>query len=308
VFGYLGDMIQKRLFAVIIMVLLTGAAFPVGIIRAEERVPVAAASGVDRTIGLRFEEEYLKLKTMQLEAVKEAAYEFLRQKKLQKLKETADAVKAQRQATQDFEGFFKWMSANLAGYNRYIQAGSYVAATAKMLPIPYAGQVSNFTKFAGQFTMALNNTSLSTAQYLNSSQRFISMVEAINPAMPLSDKVLAEAHLFADQTLLRDMNDARKNLSGVSDLSLGALSFLTGVSQFATETTGYWNKVKGLVKKDIDPKEKNYLSESINNLKSQAERFNGRFIVFDELAQKETAWVKSLVVYDELATEIGTIK
>jgi len=301
-------MIQKRLFTIIIAALLTAAVFPSDIIQAEERISGPAASDMGQAIGLQFENEYLKLKTMQLEAVKAVAYEFLRQKKLQKLKETAATVKAQRQATQDFEGFFKWLSTNLAGYNRYIQASSYVAAAAKMLPVPYAGQASNFTKFVGQFTVALNNASLSTTQYLNSSQKFITMVEAINPAMPLSDKALSDAHLFADQKLLKDMNDAQKNLSTISDLSSGALSFLTALSQFASETTNYWNRVKGLVKKDIDPKEKSYLSESIYNLKSQAERFNGRFTIFEELAQKETAGVKSLVVYDELAAEIGTMK
>ncbi|MDD5171179.1 MAG: hypothetical protein PHN75_20350, partial [Syntrophales bacterium] len=301
-------MLQKRLYAITIAALLTAASIPAGILQAEERPSGPAAPDMGQAIGLQFEGEYLKLKTMQLDAVKAVAYEFLRQKKLQKLKETVAAVKAQRQTTQDFEGFFKWMSTNLAGYNRYIQASSYVAVAAKMLPVPYAGQASNFTKFVGQFTVAINKASLATTQYLSSSQKFIAMVEAINPATPLSDKALAEAHLFADQILLRDMNDAQKNLSAISNLSTGALSFLTGLSQFASETTGYWNKVKGLVKKDIDPKEKSYLSESINNLKIQAERFNGRFTVFEELAQKETALVKSLVVYDELAAEIGGMK
>jgi hypothetical protein len=301
-------MFQKHLFTIIIVILLSIVVSPVGIIQAEEQVFIPAATDMGQSVGLKFEEEYLKLKTMQFEAVKTVAYEFLRQKKLQKLKETVAAVQAQRQATQDFEGFFKWMSANLAGYNRYIQAGSYLAATAKIIPIPYAGQVSNFTKFVGQFTVALNNTSLSTTQYLSSSQRFIDMVEAINPAMPLNDKALTAVHQFADRTLLKDMNDAQKNLSAVSNLSFGALSFLTGLSQFANETDSYWNRVKGLVKKDVDPKEKSYLSESIYSLKSQAERFNGRFIIFEELSQKEIACVKSLVVYDELASEIGTIK
>jgi len=301
-------MIQKRLFTIIIAALLTAAVFPVGIIHAAEQIPGPAAADLGQAMGLQFENEYIKIKTMQLDAVKAIAYEFLRQKKLQKLKDTAALVKAQRQATQDFEGFFTWMSTNLAGYNRYIKASSYVANAAKMLPVPYAGQASNFTKFVGQFTVALNKASQSTTQYLNSSQKFITMVEAINPAMPLSDKALAEAHLFADQKLLKDMNNAQKDLSAISNLSSGALSFLTGLSQFANETTNYWNRIKGLVKKDIDPKEKSYLSESIYNLKSQAERFNGRFIIFEELAQKETAGVKSLVVYDELAAEIGTMK
>ncbi|MDQ5986136.1 MAG: hypothetical protein CSYNP_01855 [Syntrophus sp. SKADARSKE-3] len=301
-------MIEKRLFAIIIVTLLVLNHILPGIIHAEDRKSIPVASDIGQALGLQFEDEYIKLKAIQLDAVKAVGYEFLRQKKLQKLREAADAVKAQRQTTQDFEGFFKWMSTNLAGYNRYIKASSYVASAAKVFPVPYAGQASNFTKFAAQFTVALNDASLSITQYVNTAQQFITMVEAINPAMPLSDKALAEAHLFADQKLLKDMSSAQKNLSAVSALSSGALSFLTGLSQFANETNDYWNRAKGLVKKDVDPKEKNYLSESVQSLKSQAEHFNGRFTAFEELAQKETACVKSLVVYDELMAEIGTMK
>jgi hypothetical protein len=301
-------MIKKQILTIFIAALLAVAIFPVSVTKAEERISEQKAADREQTIDVQFENEYVQVKTMQLEAMKSVAYEFLRQKKLQKLKEIAANVSVQRRTTQDFAGFFKWMSANLAGYNRYIQAGSYVASAAKMLPVPYAGQASNFTKFAGQFAVAINNASLSITQYLNSSQRFITMVDAVNPALSLNDKVLDEAHLFADQKLLKDMDDATKNLAVISDLSSGALSFLTGLAQFAGETTNYWNKVKGLVKKDIDPQEKSYLSASANALKSQAERFNGRFTVFTEMAQKETAGVKSLVVYNELAAEIATIK
>jgi hypothetical protein len=53
---------------------------------------------------------------------------------------------------------------------------------------------------------------------------------------------------------------------------------------------------------------KGCLSESVLNLKSREDRFNGRVSVFEELAQKEISGVKSLVVYGELTAEIGTIK
>ena len=269
----------------------------------------AAAPPVDmgQALGLQLEKEYLQGNAAPLDAVKGVAYEFLRQKKLQKLREIAADVRVQRQATQDFEGFFRWMSYNLAGYDRYIQATSYVASAAKLLPVPYAGQASNFTKFAGQFTVALNKASVSTTQYLQASQRFLAMVDAIDPAKPLNDKVLAEAQLFADRTLLAEMENTKKNLSNVSDLSAGALSFLTGLNQFVGDTAAYWNKVKGFVKKDADPKEKNFLADSVQVLKTQAERFHGRFTVFDEKGQRETAGVKSLVVYDELAATIAAM-
>jgi hypothetical protein len=94
----------------------------------------------------------------------------------------------------------------------------------------------------------------------------------------------------------------------VADLSSGALSFLESVNHYASGTDEYWNKVKGLVKKDIDPREKSFLSESASNLKTQADRFNGKLKSFEELTKKEAANVKSLALFDELSAELVAAK
>lgn len=260
----------------------------------------------EQMLKLQIENEALTLKIRQIESVKSIPLDCLRQKKAQRLKEIAADIKLQRQSTSDFEGFVKWMSANLAGYNRYIQAGSYAAVVAKMLPIPYAGQASIFTKFIAQFTMALNAASVSITNYLNSSQKFIVMAESIDVAKPLDEKPLSEAAQFADRQLLKDMNDAQAKLATLSDLSAGALSFLESLNHYVSGTDEYWNKMKGVFKKDIDLKEKSFISESTNGLKIQADRFNGRLRNFEELGKKETASVKALTVYDELATEVAS--
>lgn len=260
----------------------------------------------EQMIALRQENDLLSLKLRQYETTRLIPADQLRIKKAQRLKEIAAGVKLQRQATSDFEGFVKWMSANLAGYNRYIQAGSYAAIFARVLPIPYAGQASVFTKFIAQFTVTLNAASLSINNYLNSSKTFLAMTDAIDPARPLDEKAMKDAALFADRQLLKDMNETHNRLAAVSDLSAGALSFLESVNHYAGSSDEYWNKAKGIFKKDVDPKEKSFLSESTGSLKAQADRFNGRLKAFAELTQKETASVKTLAVYDELADEART--
>jgi hypothetical protein len=252
---------------------------------------------------LQHENDLQAQKIRQLESLKGIPVEHLHKKKALRLKEIAADVKLQRQSTSDFEGFVKWMSANLAGYNKYIQAGSYVAVVARVLPIPYAGQASIFTKFVAQFTVALNAASVSITNYLNTSQKFMSMTDTIDPSNTLNEKVVAEAALFADQKLLKDMNDAQLKLATVSDLSSGALSFLESMNHYIGGTDEYWNKAKGVFWKDIDPKEKSYISESTNNLRIQAGRFNSKLKVFEESGKKITASVKALAVYDELSIE-----
>jgi len=257
----------------------------------------------EQLLTLQKDNQTLLQKVKELESVKVIPVDQLRKKKALRLKEIAAALKSQRQSTNDFEGFVKWMSSNLAGYNRYIQAGSYAAVVARVLPIPYAGQASIFTKFVAQFTVALNAASVSINNYLNTSQKFITMTDSIDPGKIQDEKAMTEAAQFADQKLLKDMSDAQLKLATVSDLSSGALSFLESVNHYVSGTDEYWNKMKGVFKKNIDLKEKSYISESTNDLKTQASRFNGKLKLFEELGKKETTSIKALAVYDELSLE-----
>ncbi len=287
-----------RLFAPLILAaLLTGNVF------ASEEPPPPQTIADELTLKLQRDISSLNVHIKELEQQPVITAESLRQKKIQRLREIADDVRLQRQATGDFQGFVTWMSTNLAGYNRYILAGSYAAVVARVLPIPYAGQASIFTKFVAQFTMALNNASLAINTYLNSSHKFIAMVDAINPDKPIDQKAVIEASNYADQQLLKSMQDAQQKLATVADLSSGALSFLDALDHYMSSSDEYWNKAKGLFRKDVDPKEKSFVSESSSNLKSQAARFNGKLKTFGELGQKQTMRVKSLTVYDELLVE-----
>jgi hypothetical protein len=285
------------LFAAIIAALYASPA------RAADDPCGPVAHSVEQLLKLQLDNEALTLSIKQIESVKSISIQQLHRKKAQRLKEIAADLKLQRQSTSDFEGFVKWMSTNLAGYNRYIQAGSYAAVIAKLLPIPYAGQASIFTKFVAQFTTALNSALVSINNYLSSSQQFIAMTEAIDPAKGPDEKAVTEAGAYADQKLLKDMNDAQQKLAMLSDLSAGALSFLESLNHYVSGTDEYWNKAKGLFRKDVDPKEKSFISESTSSLKAQAGRFNERLKTFEELGKKETASVKALAVYDELAAE-----
>lgn len=255
---------------------------------------------------MKLQQEYALITTRvrELEGRRNIPEERLIQKKVHHLKSIAADAKLQRQSMNEFQGFVSWMSLNLAGYNKYIKAGSYAAVVGRMLPIPYAGQASIFTKFAAQFTIALNNASSAINSYMITSQKFIAMVDAIDPSTTIIHNGVSEASSFADASLLKDMNNAQMRLATVSDLSSGALSFLESLNHYISGTDEYWNKAKGLFSKDIDPKEKSFISESTNTLKNNAAAFNGKLSSFEGLTEKVTARVKSLSVYDELLSEM----
>jgi hypothetical protein len=265
----------------------------------------AIAPAEEQSLKLLQEHALLTTRIKELESRRFIPEERLVQKKVQHLKEIAADAKIQRQSMEEFQGFVSWMNLNLTGYTKYIKAGSYAAVIGRMLPIPYAGQASVFTKFAAQFTIALNSASVAINSYLVTSQKFIIMVDAIDLSKTVDQKSVTEASVFADTSLLKDMNDAQMKLATVSDLSSGALSFLESLNHYMSGTDEYWNKAKGLFRKDVDPKEKSFISESTNNLKNKAAAFNGKLNNFEELTRKQTARVKSLAAYDELLSELA---
>lgn len=226
-------------------------------------------------------------------------------KNLHKLKEIAADVKAQRQGLSEFEVYVKWMSGNMAGYTRYLAAGSVAAGFAKVLPIPYAGQASVFTKFVSNAAVSLAAASVSINRYLATSQQFITRVDLLDPAKPLDPAQVTSLVLFADQELLKGMVEVREQLAGTSELSASSLSFLESLSHYLGTTDEYWSKTKNLLKKD-DKKEKSYLVESTASLKNKAAAFNGKLKLFDQTVKKDGPLIKSLLAYDDLIREIDT--
>lgn len=234
--------------------------------------------------------------------------QMLTRKNLQRLQEVAADMKAQRQSLADFEAYVKWMADNLSGYSKYVEAGSVAAGFAKILPIPYAGQAGLFTKFASQFALSLNATSVSMARYLDTSRQFVSRVEALDPAKADNVEVAALAKLANDK-LLNDMVDLRGKLATTGELSASALSFLETLNHYMGSTDEYWTKTKAMFKRgDADKKEKSFLSASIQGLKNRAGSFNGRLKSFNEAAEKDAPLIKSLATLDELIREVEAAK
>ncbi len=249
----------------------------------------------------------LQEKIRALEETPRVGKDQLALKSYRRLQEIAADVKTQRQSMADFENFVKWMTANLNGYSKYIEAGSVVAGFARVLPIPYAGQASVLTKFMSQGVLSLNAASVSIARYLETSRQFVSRMESIDQAGPgARHGEIADAVRFADGRLLKDMNDVRARLASISELSTSTLSFLESLNHYVGSTDEYWNKTKTLISRsEAGKKEKSYLSQSIQNLRNGAGRFNARLKIFEDSAKKDEPLVKSLVTYDELIREMS---
>ncbi len=246
----------------------------------------------------------LRERLRQLERTPSLTGQALTCKSVARFQEIARDARAQRQAMTDFEAFVTWMTANLSGYAKYVQAGSVAAGLAKVLPIPYAGQASVLTKFVSQGLLSLNGASVAIAKYLGTSQQFVARVEALEAARP-NPREIADLARFADGELLRDMTDVQQRLAGAAELSTSALSFLETLNHYVGSTDEYWGKTKAfLTRSESAKKEKSFLAESIAGLKNRTEAFNGKLRLFNDTGRKDLPLIKSLIAYDELSREL----
>lgn len=240
-----------------------------------------------------------------LPAQKVLTIEELNQKRFSRLKDVAKHVGSQRESMLEFDGYVKWMGGTLSTYSRYVEAGSFAAGFARLLPVPYAGQAGQFSKFVSHFALSLSSTSAAVKLYLASSQQFLSGVEALGQTGKGKESEMAFLTFFADQQLSRDMFDLQSKLSTVSELSSSALSFLVSLQQYLGSTDEYWQKTKSLIsRKDAEKAEKGALAGSIDGLKSRAVDFNKRLKAYDENVNKTLPMIASLITYDELRQEI----
>ncbi len=206
----------------------------------------------------------------------------------------------------DFEGYVRWMTGNVSGYAKYLEAGSVAANFARVLPIPYAGQAGMFTKFISQATLSLNTASVAVNRYLITSQQFIVRADALEKS-PAAEKELVELARFADNQLLKEMNDVQTKLTTTAELSSSSLSFLESLQHYVGSSDEYWAKAKSMIKRgDAEKKEKGYLAESIANLRSKAGNFNNRLKSFDDTVRKDAPRIKALSAYDDLLKDLET--
>jgi len=257
----------------------------------------------EELLALKQEHALIREKLSLLETTPSLTRETLTMKNLQRLKGVAADVKAQRQTMAEFETFVTWMTSNLSGYSRYIEAGSVAAGFARVLPIPYAGQASLFTKFVSDAAVSLGAASVSINKYLATSQQFLARVDALDPVKGANPQEVSALVRFADQDLLRGMMEVQERLVTTSHLTTSTLSFLESLNHYVGSTDEYWAKTKSLLSSD-EKKDKSFLSESTTTLRNKAQAFNGKFLLFDGTVKKAAPQIKSLVAYDDLIREI----
>lgn len=189
------------------------------------------------------------------------------------LKEMARRVRGQREGVKESARYVSWLSENLDGYQKYLQASTVAANLIKVLPIPYAGQASLFTRFTAQGVATLNRTGKTIRTYLDASAQFIDAYDGATASQDHSVEREQNLERSAERLVTAEQ-ELNQSLQGVLDISTATLSFLEGVKGYLGSADQYWARTKSLVKRDGGAApEKGYLSTSIEHLREQGERF-----------------------------------
>ena len=85
----------------------------------------------------------------------------------------AKSIQEQEKAMEDFATFIGIMKSYISDYSKTIEASAYLSNVLRVLPIPYAGEVSNATKLVSSSLVNLNNTATALHKYRESSAVFL---------------------------------------------------------------------------------------------------------------------------------------
>jgi hypothetical protein len=93
--------------------------------------------------------------------------------------------------------------------------------------------------------LSLNSASVAISRYLTTSRQFVAKVETLDKAGGSENALgISETARFADERLLRDMNDARIKLAAAAEISSSTLSFLESLNHYIGCSDADWNKTK----------------------------------------------------------------
>lgn len=216
----------------------------------------------------------------------------------------AKSIKEQEKAMSDFVTFIGIMKSYISDYSKEIKASAYLSNALRVLPIPYAGEVSNATKLVSTSLVILNNTATALHKYRESSATFLKRYNQLeeNP----TPKALAELSSFADNELIVDALNLEKNMQQISKTTEGLLTVTEMISSTSSTTLNYISKAKSFVggAEEVTVEEKNAIAKSKDGFKSNLTQLNNHIYMLKNSAMLNRQGIAKARVIADLAVEV----
>jgi hypothetical protein len=191
-------------------------------------------------------------------------------KELYDAKNSLHAFKAEYQ---EMSSYINFLNDYIADYSKYIGAASQASSVIKLMPIPYAGQISSAAGFGAKLTVLASNASKSMVTLNNSIKTFESKLAAYEADKEPSK--LESAQKFADETLFADITAAQQSLMKLKEGTASMLAISAATSQYYDSTSEAISKAASMFSKKEDAPKK---APDGKALKSKNDGFEQRSI------------------------------
>lgn len=202
-------------------------------------------------------------------------------RQLQELKEVEASLNSYKSEYQEVAAYVNFMNQYVADYSKYISVAANASGFIKLMPIPYAGQISSATGFGAKMTLLVGNASKSVANLNNSIKTFETKLIAAQESR--DSQKLQEAQRFADVTLIADINAAEQSLVKLKEGSASMLAASSMIREYYDSVGDALSKATTIfAKKEEAPKN----APSDKTLKTKNENFEQKavkiFVSFTE--------------------------
>ncbi len=217
---------------------------------------------------------------------------------------TAKAIKEQEKAISDFNLLVSLMKGYVNNYSTTIETSARLSSALRVLPIPYAGEVSSATKLISTTLVSLNNSATALHKYKESSTTFLKKYNQLgtNP----TPKGLAELSSFADNVLIIDALNVQRNMEQISKTTEGLLTLAEMISSTSSTALNYLGKTKSLLNEtlEISNDEKDAIAKFIPTSKSTLAQLNTHIQTLKNSALHNRQGIAKAKVISDLAIEI----
>lgn len=225
-------------------------------------------------------------------------------KSYSELSVVAKSINEQESAMNDFAKFIDIMKSYVSDYSNTIQASAYFSNALRVLPIPYAGEVSNATKLISTSLVTLNNTATALHKYRESSAIFIKEYNQLgkNP----TPAALSKLAKYADNTLIIDALNLQGNMEQISKTTEGLLLATQIISTTSSTALNYLGKAKSLLggTEEITVEDKEAIAKSKDGFKANLAQLNTHINMLKNSAMLNRQGIAKARVISDLAVEV----
>lgn len=216
----------------------------------------------------------------------------------------AKSIKEQEKSMNEFATFIDIMKNYVSDYSKTIEASAYLSNALRVLPIPYAGEVSTVAKLLSHSVVNLNDAATALHNYRQTSTIFLKKYDQLKEE-PSSSAIL-DLSTYADNTLIIDALSLERNMEQISKTTQALVAAVHFVASTSSSAMQYLGKVESLFGGDekTSLKDQDALVKSKNGFQANLVQLNKHIKTLQNSAMAHRQGIAKARVISDLAVEV----